>query len=403
MKFNYQARTEQGEVHSGVVEASSKEAALKLLQKYGFYITFLEKAGKQSFLSKKIKFFDRISQKDIVVFSRQLAIMLNSKVPPVEALRILISQTNNANLREKILKIAEEVEGGTLLSKAFSSYPDVFSSLYVNMIKSGEASGKLSDTLTYIADHLEKDYYLRSKIKGVMIYPFFVLFVLAGVFLAMMVWIVPNMKNILQDSEQELPAMTKFTITISDFFVEQTLILFILFAVFAVIAFLFLRSGKGKEFLSVYSLRLPIIGPFFKKVYLSRFAESLSTLISGGLPIVQSLEITADVVGNIVYKNIILEAKKSVTKGETISLALIRFPKAMPPLFTQMVQTGEKTGQLDNILMNIVNFYQKEVDTTVDNLTSIIEPVLIVVLGLMVAFLAMAVLMPIYQMGMSGM
>ena len=178
MRFNYQARTEQGEIHSGVIEASSREAALKILQKHGFYITFLEKIGKQSFFAKKIKFFNGVSQKDIVIFSRQLAIMLSSKVLPIEALRILVNQTTNADLREKIIKIAEEVEGGTLLSKAFSAYPDVFSSLYINMIKSGEASGKLSETLTYIADHLEKDYYLRSKIKGVMIYPIFVLFVL---------------------------------------------------------------------------------------------------------------------------------------------------------------------------------------------------------------------------------
>ncbi len=402
MQFNYQARTKEGEAHSGVVEASSKEAALALLQKYGFYITYLEEGAKQPFFSRKIKLFDRVSKRDVVIFSRQLSIMLSSKVPPVESLRILVTQIKNRNLSEKILQIAEDVEGGTNLSKAFSVYPEIFSPLYINMIKSGEASGKLSDSLNYIADHLEKDYYLMSKIKGVMVYPAFILLVLTAVFLAIMLWIIPNIKSIFEKSEQEIPPLTKLTIAVSDLFINQGMVLLLIFIVFVGAAIAFLMSRKGKEFLSIYSLNIPLIGDFFKKIYLARFAENLSTLISGGLPIIQSLEIAGDVVGNEVYKSVILEAKKSVLKGETISSVLVRFPKIMPPLFTQMVQTGERTGRLDNVLLNVVNFYQIEIERTLESLISIIEPVLIVFLGLMVAFLAVAVLLPIYKLSMAG-
>jgi len=399
MKFNYQARSKKGEVQTGTVEASSREAALALLQKNNLFVTFLEKAGAaRPFYTKKIKLWERISQKDLVNFSRQLALMFKAEIPLVQSLQAIAEQTKNPGLKEKILTLSQEVEGGTPFSQALATFPKLFSTFYVSMVKSGEASGTLSESLSYLADHLEREYHLSAKIQGAMIYPILIVVVVIGVLVMMMFFVIPNMTKVLIESGQELPAVTKAVIALSNFLRAWGWL--VLIAMIALFIFLrrYFKTIKGKSLKDKYILRLPLIGSFLKMIYLSRFAENLSTLIGGGLPIVNALEITGEIIGNDVYQTIVLQVRDEVKKGEKISKVLTKHPGEFPPILTQMVVVGEKTGTLDKSLMNVVNFYGKEVERSIDTLLSILEPVMIIFLGGIVAGLMGSVLLPLYKM-----
>ncbi len=397
MKFNYQARTKTGQIQSGTIEAASREGAVALLQKYGLYITFLEKAEAVPIYAKRIKIFERISTKEVVLFSRQLSIMFSSKVPLVEALRVLSNQIENPHFSEKILKLSEEVEGGTSLSRALSHYPEIFSSFYISMVKAGEASGKLSESLAYLADHLEREYHFYSKMRGAMIYPCLIFFVVLIVLALMTLFVIPHLTTILKESGQELPVITKMVIGFTDFLRTEGWILILGFIALIIFIFRYYKTEGGKKFFDKIFLKLPWIGPFLKMVYLARFAENLSTLISGGLPIARSLEITGEIVGNTVYREIIFQTRDEVRKGGAISSVLGRFPEVFPPVFIQMTLVGEKTGTLDRTLMNIVDFYRKEVDISIGHLLNILEPALIIFLGLIVGGLIASILLPLYQ------
>ena len=397
MKFNYQARTPEGQIQSGVVEASSREAALSLLQTHGLYVTLLEEEKKPPILTKRIQIFQRVSRKDIVLFSRQLAILFKSNVPVVESLQTIANQTKKRNFKEKIFKIADKVDGGTPLSAALSFYPFIFPPFYTSMVKSGEATGKLSEVLGYLADHTEREYNFYSKVIGAMIYPIFVLFVFAIILALMMFLVMPSLAQVFKESGQELPSITKMVIGFSGFLrTWWWVVLLFLFGVLLSVYEL-ARTKEGKVFIGKASLETPFLSGFLKKIYLSRIAENLSTLISAGLPIIQTLEITGEIIGNDVYKTIILETRDGVKRGEPISLILSRYPETFPPLFIQMIAVGEKTGQLDQVLMNIVNFYQGDVERALDGFVKLLEPILIIGLGLIVAGLIAAVILPLYR------
>ncbi|PIQ07135.1 MAG: hypothetical protein COW72_01220 [Candidatus Nealsonbacteria bacterium CG18_big_fil_WC_8_21_14_2_50_37_10] len=398
MKYNYQARTKKGEVQTGIVEASSREAAIVLLRKYGLYVTILEEATALPIYAKRLKLFEGITRQDIVLFSRQLSIMFKSKVPLVESLNVLSGQTRNLDLKERILDLSEEVEGGTSFSGALSRHPEIFSSFYISMVKAGEVSGTLSESLEYLADHLEREYHLTSKIRGALLYPALIVVVVLLVITMMIFFVIPNLSEVLIGSGSELPTATKIVINSAAFLREfgWVLGLVILLVIFA--AFRYYRSQKGKKFFDGLFLKIPVIGPFLKTINLALFAENLSTLISGGLPIASALQTVGEIVGNSRYKEVIFEARDRVRKGETISSVLSAAPEVFPPVFVQMTLVGERTGTLDSTLMNIVNFYKKEIDRTIDNLLSILEPLLIVILGVVVAGLMLAILLPLYQM-----
>ena len=322
--------------------------------------------------------------------------MFGANVSLVEALRTLASQMRNPVFKEKIIKISEDIEAGSALSAAFSKYPKIFSSFYIAMVRAGEAAGKLSDSLNYLAEHMQKEYELKARIKGAMIYPSLIVFVAVSVVIFMVFFVVPMFKEIFASSEQELPFITKAVIAFSDFVKKWGLIL-LLATVFLIAASVrYLKSKEGKKKMDEFMLKAPVLGSFLKMVYLTRFAENLSTLISGGLPIARALEITADIVGNSVYKKTILEARDGVRKGEPISLTLSNSPEIFTPVFIQMTLVGERTGSLEKTLLNVVNFYQKEVDRTVENLISVLEPALIVFLAVIVGGIILSVLLPLY-------
>jgi type IV pilus assembly protein PilC len=402
MKFYYRARTKEGKIQSGIIEAFSKQGALDVLAKYGFYATALRKAGRGVFLQENIN-LNKTSLKDIAIFTRQLAVMLKSSIPPIEALRTQVGQIENSQFREKVLKIAEMVETGSSLSQSFASYPDLFDSFFVSCIKSGEVSGNVSDSLNYLADHLDNQYTLQERIKGAMIYPIVVIFVFIGIFFLAMLYIIPRLTDILKSFGDKLPVSTQIIISLSDFTRAGGWIIFVL--LFASLFFLpqyIKKSGQGKLTFDKLKLKLPIFGEFFKKTYLARFADNLSILISSGIPIAQALKITKDIIDNRVYKNILDEAIEKVSRGESIYSVLSHYPEQVPSFLSQMVYTGEKSGNLEKTLDDAADFYNAEISRFVENLSKIIEPLLILFLGLMVGVLVISIFIPLTQLGMGN-
>ena len=402
MKFYYRARTKEGKIQSGTIEAFSKKGALDVLEKYGFYVTSLKEAGRGTFFQQRI-FLKKPSIKDIVIFTRQLSVMLKSAIPPVEALRTQVSQVENPEFREAILKIAEMVETGSSLSQAFSFYPKIFNTFYVSCIKSGEASGKVADSLNYLAEHLESEYELQSKIRGAMLYPLMVVIVALGVCFLIIFFIIPRLIDVLENLAEELPLSTRVMISFSNFVRAGGWVLILIFFVGLFFIFqYFRRSKEGRDFWDRVSLKIPLFGDFYKKIHLTRFAENLSVLIAAGLPITQALEITADVIDNTFYKKIIEKTKERVARGETISSVLSKYPEQVPSFLTQLVSTGEKTGRLENTLEDVVNFYKGDIDRFVNNLTKILEPMLMLFLGGVVGILVISIFIPLFQIGLGG-
>ncbi len=382
-----------------MVEASNKEAAVAILKSQGLYVSNIEELFVPLY-AKKITLFDRVSAKEIVLFSRQLSVLLKSRVPLVESLGTIANQTRNPAFKEKLQKIMEKVQGGTSLSVALAMYPKIFSTFYISMLKSGEASGKLIDVFIYLADYMQKDSKFKSKIKGAMIYPAFVSIVFLAVTSLIVIYVIPQLTEVLKDSGQQLPLITRIVMGLSDFMKAWWWVILLILAPGGFIVFRFGKTPSGKKFFNKAILQIPMLGGFAKKIYISRFALNFSTLISGGLPIISALDITGNVIGNDVYKNIIDTAKEEIRKGKPMSSVLERYPKYIFPIFYQMVLVGEKTGTLDSSLKNVVEFYEDDVDRALEEFIKLLEPLLIIALGGTVGLLLGAVLIPIYSMSM---
>lgn len=400
MRFIYQARTKNGDIKAGSVEAESTQAAAEILRRDDLFVTFL-KSDENKF-NIKFHFFEGVSGKDIAIFSRQLAVMFKANVSLVESLRTIGNQLTNQSFREKVLKISQTVEAGSPLSAALAKYPDIFSSFFIAMVKAGEVSGNLSEQFNYLADYLEKQYNLSGKIRGAMVYPIVILVVMVGVLFLMSYFVLPNLISMLTSSETELPLITKIVIAVTNFIrgIGGIVVLLVLIGIFVLVSRM-ARTKDGKEFLDRLILRIPIIRNLFKMIYVTRFADNLSTLIAGGIPINQALDITSMIVGNAVYRDAIIKTGEGVRKGQMISSVLLNYPELFPAMFDQMILVGEQTGSLDKSLLTMVSFYEKEAERAIDSMLLLIEPVMIVSLGLIVGLVVASVMIPLYS-SMSG-
>jgi type IV pilus assembly protein PilC len=396
MKFLYQARTKEGDLKSGVIEASSKEVALSLLQNLGYYVTYLEEE-RPPIYAREIKIFQRISLRDLFTFFRQLSILLSSQVPIVESLVTLSTQTRNLEFKEIILDIAKEVEAGSPLSKALLKYPKVFSSFHVAMVRAGEVSGKLSQSLFHLANHLEREYNVKGKIRGAMIYPILVFIVFLAVLSVMVFSVLPSFEKIFIERGAEIPFPTKVVLSFSRFLREKFLTLVFVLGIFSVLIFYYSRTKEGRKIFDEVSLKIPFFGGISKQSIISRLAGNLSTLTSAGLTITEALELVENIVGNEVYKFVISKMKEGVKKGESISSISSLYPELFPPFFNQLVLVGEKSGTLSNCLLAISDFYQSEVEKSIENSLRILEPLLIIILGGLVGGLMFAVFLPLYR------
>ena len=399
MKFRYKAQNSEKIVQEGIVEAETKEEAIKTLQDYGLIVFSLVAEDDIPIYKKRVNiaFLNRIKQKDLVVFSRELATLVEGKVSLVEALKSLARQTTNPSFRDILAVVAQDVEGGSSLSKAMSKYPKIFSDFYMNLIRSSEVSGTLEKTLIYLADYEEKRHETTSKVKGAMMYPalLLVFMVIIGIFA--MVKIVPQITAMLVEAKVELPLTTKALIGLSNFLQKFWYIAIILAGGAGYGFWYWIHTPQGSNIIGRIVLKIPVFGTILKHFYLNRIADNLKTLLRGGISILRSLEVTASVIGNSVYRDIILETKEEVRGGKNMSSVFMVY-KEFPPMFTEMVKVGEKSGNIDNMLDKLASFYKKEVDAVIDNISKLIEPFLIIIMALGVAFLVSSIIIPIYKM-----
>lgn len=380
-----------------MVEAPNVEAASEVLTDRGLSIINIEESDIGRKFSINLVIFQRVKQKDIVIFSRQLSVMISATLPIVQSLRILVKQTENPYFKSVISELADEVEGGQKFSVALGKHKNIFTNFYVSMVRSGETSGKLDEVLVYLADQLEKDYDLRSKIKGAMIYPAFIISGLVMVGIVMMIFVIPKLTEMLTASGQELPAATRVLIATSSFMRDYWWLLIIIVIGFVAAIRFIVKTPAGKKAKDMLLLRLPVFGKLFQRIYLVRFTRSLSTLIVGGVPLTAALKIVNEVVGNAVYQEIIEETIEAVEDGESVATVMLE-SSVVPSLVSQMMSVGEKTGRLDEVLARVSDFYSREIENIVSNLTSLIEPFIMIVIGVAVGGMVAAIILPMYNL-----
>jgi len=398
--FNYNAIDQEGKKAKGEIEAINVEVAISSLQKRGFTIANIvsKEDAENKGLFKEIKIFQRVSNKDVVIMSRQIATLFEAQVSALRVFKLIASETQNPMLRDVMQEVATDLQGGSQISAALAKHPKVFSDFYVNMVHSGEESGKLDQTFLYLADYLDRTYEVTSKAKSALIYPAFVIFTFVAVMVLMMTVVIPKITAIIVDSGQEIPIYTKIVIGVSNFTVDYGLWIAIALVIIGSVAWRYVQKTEdGKRAWSEFRLGIPFVGNLYQKLYLSRIADNMNTMIISGIPMLQALEVTAGVVGDKVYNEILTEALDAVRGGSSVSKALSGYPE-IPGIMTQMIKVGEETGELGKILATMAKFYRREVETAVDALVDLIEPVMIILLGLGVGILLASVLLPIYNL-----
>ncbi len=397
MVFKYKAITDKGEKKEGTVEAASRDLAISALQRRGLVVVSI-KGEEETGLGREI--FVRVPQKDIVIISRQISTLFEAQVSALKAFSMLASNAENKVLRRRLTQVVDDLQAGMSISEALAKHPEVFTEFYTNMVKAGEESGTLTKTFSYLADYLDRQYELTSKTRNALIYPAFVVVVFIAVMVLMMVMVIPKLSEIILESGQDIPVYTRIIIGISNFFVDYGIFILIALVLMAVYVVILSRRDSGKLYLDRLRLKMPLFGKLYQKLFLSRIADNLDTMISSGIPIVHAIEITGSVVGSQAYSLIMRNTAEAVKGGSALSDALAREPM-IPAIMVQMMKTGEETGSLGQILRTMAHFYKREVDDIVDTLVSLIEPVMIVVLGIGVGVLLSSILVPIYNIASS--
>ncbi|MBI2278639.1 MAG: type II secretion system F family protein [Candidatus Brennerbacteria bacterium] len=397
MKFNYKARTKQGELQVGNVEAASRDAAVAILLSHELYVLSLEPMKEQGWWTRITDFFERVKGTDLMIFTRQFATLIASQVPIGDSLRSLYEQATKPVLKEVIAEVASDIESGFSLSQALSRHPGVFNEFYVNMVKSAEVTGRLSEVLDFLADYLEKQSILIGKLRNALVYPAFVIGLFIVVVVIMVTMVLPQIAPVFTEVNVELPTFTKILLFSGTLVSEWWWAILIAVGILAALAIDYLQTAEGRVVMNEVSLRLPLVGSLLQKVYIARFAESARVLIKGGLTIPQAIEISSHTIGNYVYEDVLHEVAQAIRKGLLLSQALKGAPY-FPPLVAQLVAVGESTGRLETMLERVSSFYNRQVDDTVSNLVELIQPALLVVIGLMVAGLFAAILLPLYNL-----
>ena len=398
-KFDYQVRDRDGKLKSGQLEADSQQAVASKLTSMGYAPVKIEEV-KESGLQTEIKLpgSNRVKLKDLAIFSRQFATMINSGLSLIRSLSILAEQTDNSKLAEVIADVRSRVEAGSDLSTAMSEHPKIFPKLYIAMVRAGEAAGMLDQVLLRVADMLEKDVRLRSKIKSAMTYPVIVLVMAILLSTVMLIFIVPTFEQMFIDLGGELPLLTQMLVNMSEF-ITTPLGLAIYIGIPVGLWFAYKRvrdTEKGRYTLDVIKLKLPVFGPLFHKIALTRFARNLGTLLRAGVPILQALEITADTVNNGPISHAVTDVQDSVRQGESINGPLSQH-EVFPPMVVQMIAVGEETGNVDGMLEKVSDFYDTEIEQTTEQLTAMMEPLMIGVIGGIVGGMVIALYMPMFQ------
>ncbi len=397
MLFKYHAIDQDGRKRDGTIEATSQEVAVSALQRRNLIISMIAPAEKSSFLKMDIPFLGRITNKDIVILSRQIATLFEAQVSALRVFRLLAAEVDNKKLATVLSEVGDDLQGGSPISKALARHPKVFSVFYVNMVHAGEESGKLSEIFVYLADYLDRSYDVSSKAENALIYPMFVIAVFFGVMALMLTLVIPKISAILVDSGQAVPIYTQIVIGFSNFLVNYGIFVLIALVVGGVYVWQIGKTERGKLFLDGFKLSIPYVGDLYRKLFLARISDNFATMLLSGVSVIEAIEIASSVVGNAVFHEVLAEVGRDVKGGSPISRALGKHPE-IPGIMVAMTKVGEETGELGAILTTLAKFYNREVVNAVDTLVGLIEPIMIVLLGLGVGTLLAAVLLPIYNL-----
>ena len=397
--FSYTALTKEGKSIEGVTQAVSKEEAVQLLVKQQLHpisIKLDTGAGKGGILSK-FKGGKKVKLKDLVVFTRQLSTMVSAGVPLTRSLATLQDESDSKYFKTVIAGVAKDVEGGSPLADSFAKFPNVFSEVYINMVRAGEAGGILDDILKRLASQVEQDASIRKKVKGAMMYPMVIFTVTIVAFFGIMILIIPKIAKIMNDlggPDAKLPVYTRAMISVSAFMQHNAVFIIIGFAIAVFLLRRYIKTPKGKHRFHAFLLRVPVVKTVIVKVAVARFARTFASLMSAGVGVLDALSVTGGSMGNVIMQDELKEAAKEVKNGKQLSEPLSK-SKIFPRIVSQMLAVGEETGQIDTILVKVAEFYEEEVETLIDSLASIIEPLMIIVLGSVVGLIAASVMGPI--------
>lgn len=398
MLFQYKAIDQRNASREGTVEAANIDAAIVTVQKQGYTIISIDPLEKStSILDIEFNWFKRISNKEVVILSRQIATLFEAQVSALRVFRLLATEAENPQLQNMLGKVADDLQSGSSISRALSAHPDIFSAFYVNMVRSGEETGSLDKSFMYLADYLDRQYQVVTKARNAMMYPAFVIGTFFLVMGLMLTLVIPRIAQILTSSGQELPIYTRIVIGMSSFMTDYIGIILVVAAAGGFFLWRFMQTAVGLRTIDEIKLSIPYLGDLYQKLYLTRICDNLSTMISSGISMVQAIEVTADVVDNAVYKEILEFTLAEVKGGRSFADTIAEYPE-IPGVLSQMAKVGEETGNLGQILTTLSVFYRREVDNAVDTLIGLIEPVMIVALGLGVGVLLASVLMPIYNL-----
>ena len=400
-RFIYTAKNFEGETKGGEVVAKEERIAVQQLRAEGFLVTSMKAIDEDGADKVSISFFDRfktVPLKEKMVFARNLSIMIISGITISKAVKNLSEQVKSKRFKEILKSVYEDIQGGKSLSDSLAKFPAVFSNLFVNMVKVGEASGSLDEVLNILATQLEKEHDLRSKVKGALIYPAVIIFAMIGIGILMLTYILPKITGVFKDMDVDLPPATQFIIALSDFMKDHSILVMIALVALVVFSKFFFQTEKGKKILSWALINIPAIKNIVIKVNCARFSRIYSSLLRSGVSVIEALNIVSDTLTNYYYRRAIKDGVEQVQKGVDLSKFIAKNKNIFPVLVSQMMEVGEETGKTDVMLLKLAEFYEAEVDQITKNLSSIIEPVLMIFIGVAVGFFAISMLQPMYSL-----
>ena len=396
MKFNFKAKNQAGEERVGVIEANSKEAALEVLQKNNLFPLDIRTERTADLAKSILKYYDRVTDKELVVFFRQLSILIEARVPIVSSLIAIKDQTTSNYMVKVVSQVINDIQEGMSFSSALEKHPDVFNSLTISVMRAGEASGGLKKSIDYVAENIEKNYTLSQRVRSALLYPMIVLFVFFIIGFLVVSFILPKLTQVIKDMNADVPWYTQLVMTVGDFMSKYWWAVGIIIFGFIGAVLYYLKTEEGKKEWDQIKIKLPIVGPIYRYVYITRFSQNLEVLLSGGIPIIRALAIVSAVVNNVVYEEIFLKAADEVRRGGNMSSVFQNSP-IIPPMVSHMLKIGEESGQVDSVLGHITKFYDQETEMMTKNLSTLLEPILMVFIGLAVGFMAVSILLPIYN------
>jgi len=395
--FVYKVRDRTGKIFTGSMEGENRSSVVSRLREMDYFITSINEKRQGFALLKEITLFKKIKLRDLTIFYRQFATMVNAGLTLVSSLDILIEQVENKALSEAIKLVKSDVESGSTLADALAKQPQIFSELYISMVRAGEIGGVLDEILNKIADLMEKEFALRQKIKSAMSYPSFVAGAAVIMVIFMLTFILPQFVGVFKQFGGELPALTQFFVTLTYLFNKYWYIFFAVFAALVAAFLAYIKTPNGKLNFDKIKLNVPIFGEINRKGAVARFTRILGTLIKSGVPILEALQVSSNAIGNLVISSAVLGAKTKIKEGQSISGPLAA-SGVFPPMVTQMIMVGEESGELEEMLVNVAKFYDEEVDRSVEKLTAIIEPLLMAFIALTVGVMIIAMYLPIFGM-----